>query len=275
VKTNEANDLKLQNRALIEENARFRALSEKLLSHAAFRPFLDEISRDPELAQSLSKISGSSSQSATPTPQPSQKDVDPFSGSQQFMAQQNQNQHVGMVMMPEPQIDFSALNLGGNNWALPAGINNSQSYQVFAVTEVPEPAEPIDVAALSGKSEESVVESFSEQSKYDAPEIETPEHCKDEVAFAHSTVKQEEEPASMHQFDAADPAFTLYANTSSASATPIKFEHPVISSEKPHFELVIASDAEIKSTSDRLSKMCSRMETSFSKLDALMSSFDF
>jgi hypothetical protein len=234
---------------------------------------LDEISRDPELAQSLSKISGNSSQSATPTPQPSQKDVDPFSGSQQFMAQQNQNQHVGMVMMPEPQIDFSALNLGGNNWALPAGMTNSQSYQVFAVIEVPEPAEPIDVAALSGKSEESVVESFSEQSKYDAPEIETPEHSKDEIRFEHSAVK-EEESTSTCQFDAADPAFTLYANTSSTAA-PVKLQHPVISSEKPHFELVIATDAEVQSTSDRLSKMCTRMDASFTKLEALMSSFDF
>jgi hypothetical protein len=273
VKTNEANDLKLQNRALMEENARFRALSEKLLSHAAFRPFLDEISRDPELAQSLSKISGSSSQSATPTPQPAQKDVDPFAGSQQFMAQQNQNQHVGMVMMPEPPIDFSSLNLGGNNWPVPAGMNNFQSHQVFAVLEVPQPAE-IDLAALSGKSESSVVESFSEQSKYDAPEIETPEHSKGEVAFEHSSVKEVESETSACQFDAADPAFTLYANPSSTSA-PLKLEHPFVSSEKPHFELVIASDADIQSTSDRLSKMCTRMDASFSKLDALMSSFDF
>ncbi|KAF2423518.1 hypothetical protein EJ08DRAFT_701166 [Tothia fuscella] len=279
VKTNEANDLKAQNHALMEENARFRALSEKLLSHAAFRPFLEEISRDPELAQSLSTISGSARQSATPTPQPSHKDVDAFSGSQQFM--QQQNQHVGMVMMPEPQLDFSQLNLGGNNWALPAGMTNFQSHQVFAVMDVPEPVEPIDVAALSGKTEDTVVESFSEQSKYDYPaEIETPVHSKDEVAFAQSSAETGEESTStIYQFDESDDAFTLYANNAS-SAAPLKLEYPVISNGKPHFELVITSDSDTQSSSDRLDSICAqpskeqeaelRGQRAISKLAALL-----
>jgi hypothetical protein len=261
----------------MEENARFRALSEKLLSHAAFRPFLEEISRDPELAQSLSKISGSSRQSATPTPQ-THKDVDPYSaGSQQFMPQQNQ--HVGMVMMPEPQIDFSSLNLGGGNWGVPStGMNNFQQHQVFAVLEVPEPAEPIDVAALSGKSEKSAVESFAHDlsSKYDHPEeIETPELPKDAPA-ERTTIQSVEEPESTPcQFDESDPAFTLFAsNSSTTAAAPASFEHPVLSSEKPHFELVVASDAELKFTNDRLTKLCSRMDNSCRKLEALFAEFD-
>jgi hypothetical protein len=277
VKTNEANELKLQNRALMEENARFRALSEKLLSHAAFRPFLDEISRDPELAQSLSKISGSSRQSATPTPQ-THKDVDPYSaGSQQFMPQQNQ--HVGMVMMPEPQIDFSSLNLGGNSWGVPsAGMNNFQQHQVFAVLEVPEPAEPIDVAALSGKSEESDVETFASElsSKYDHPEeIETPELPKDAPAERTAIASIEVSEATTCQFDESDPAFTLFASTpSTSSAVPTVSEHPILLSEKPHFELVVSSDAEVQCSSDRLTKICSRMDASFRKLDALFAGFD-
>jgi len=277
VKTNEANELKLQNRALMEENARFRALSEKLLAHAAFRPFLDEISRDPELAQSLSKISGSSRQSATPTPQ-THKDVDPYStGSQQFMPQQNQ--HVGMVMMPEPQIDFSSLNLGGNSWAMPtASMNNFQQHQVFAVLEVPEPAEPIDIAALSGKSEDSTVESFAHDlsSKYDHPEeIETPELPKDAPAERTTITSVEDSEPTSCQFDESDPAFTLFASTSSTMSTaPATFEHPVLSSEKSHFELVIASDGAVQSSADRLTKICSRMDASCRKLDALFSTFD-
>jgi len=261
----------------MEENARFRALSEKLLAHAAFRPFLDEISRDPELAQSLSKISGSSRQSATPTPQ-THKDVDPYSaGPQQFMPQQNQ--HVGMVMMPEPQIDFSSLNLGGNSWAMPStGMNNFQQHQVFAVLEVPEPAEPIDVAALSGKTEESDVDSFANDlsSKYDHPEeIETPELPKDAPAERTAMASTEVSESSSCQFDESDPAFTLFANTPSMSSTaPVVSEHPVLSSEKLHFELVVASDSEVQCSSNRLTKICSRMDASFRKLDALFAGFD-
>jgi len=277
VKTNEANDLKLQNRALLDENARFRALSEKLLAHAAFRPFLDEISRDPELAQSLSKISGSSRQSVTPTPQ-THKDVDPYSaGSQQYMPQQNQ--HVGMVMMPEPQIDFSSLNLGGNTWAMPsAGMNNFQQHQVFAVLELPEPAEPIDVAALSGKSEDSVVEAFANDmsSKYDHPaEIETPELPKDAPVERTAITSVEESAPISCQFDESDPAFTLFASTSlNTSTAPVAFDHPVLSNEKPHFELLVASHAEVQCSTDRLTKICSRMDASCRKLDALLANFD-
>jgi hypothetical protein len=276
VKSNEANDLKLQNRALMEENARFRALSEKLLAHSAFRPFLDEISRDPELSRSLSEISGTNRQSVTPTPQPTQKDTDPYSaGAQQYMPQQNLNQHVGMVMMPEPQIDFSALNLGGNNWALPNGMNNFQQHQVFAVLEVPEPAEPIDIAALSGKSGSSIVESFDEYSKYDHPtEIEAPELPKDQVVLAHDK-ENEVSATSASQFDENDPAYTLYANSSSSTVTaPV--ESPTAPTEKAaiHFALVVATDADIQCSSARLEKMVARMEASFTKLDAMMANFD-
>jgi hypothetical protein len=259
----------------MEENARFRALSEKLLAHAAFRPFLDEISRDPELAQSLSKISGSSRQSATPTPQ-THKDVDPYStGSQQFMPQQNQ--HVGMVMMPEPQIDFSSLNLGGNSWAMPGAVNNFQQHQVFAVLEVPEPVEPIDVAALSGKSEDSVVESFAKDlsSKYDHPEeIETPELVKDAPAERDIIKPVEELESSSCHFDESDPAFTLFASASTVpTTTPATFE-PILSSEKPHFELVVAGESDLQCSTDRLTKLCSRMDASCRKLDAILESFD-
>ena len=129
MKVNECNDLKMQNRALMEENARFRSLAEKLLGHAAFRPFLEELSHDPEIAQSLNSVANGSS--ATPTPQQTKKDVDPFNfNSQQFLSP-TQNQHVGMVLMPEPQIDLSSLNLGGNNWGMPSmGMNNFQQPQV-------------------------------------------------------------------------------------------------------------------------------------------------
>jgi hypothetical protein len=40
MKSNECNELRTQNRSLMEENARSRAFIERLLRHQAFTPFL-------------------------------------------------------------------------------------------------------------------------------------------------------------------------------------------------------------------------------------------
>src|ERR1700759_4238111 len=59
-KTNEAAEYKRMNSALMQENARYKLLAEKLLAHSAFHPFLEELSRDPALAETLSSVSASS-----------------------------------------------------------------------------------------------------------------------------------------------------------------------------------------------------------------------
>jgi hypothetical protein len=272
-KVNECNDLKIQNRALMEENARFRTLAEKLLAHAAFRPFLEELSHDPELAHSLSQITSSNHVTSTPASQGSKKDVDPYHhNAQQFLSPQ-QNQHVGMALMPEPQIDFSSLNLGGNRWAMPnMGMNNFQQHQVFAVLEVPEPAEPIDVAAISGK--DSIVEEFtSESTKYDCPaEIEVPTLSREESV-------EESKPMTC-QFDENDPAFTLFASSSPTPAEPVNVKQSIedlaaeIPCEKPsHFELIISSETKSIYATLQLEKKCAKMDAACNKLDALFSSF--
>jgi len=272
-KVNECSELKNQNRALMEENARFRTLAEKLLAHAAFRPFLEELSHDPELAHSLSQISSSSHTPPTPAPQGSKKDMDPYNhNAQQFLSPQ-QNQQVGMVLMPEPQIDFSALNLGGNQWAMPGmGMNNYQQHQVFAVLEVPEPAEPIDVVAMSGK--DSIVEEFTtETTKYECPaEIEVPALSEDEQI--------EESKPMVCQFDENDLAFALFASTSSIPSEPITVQHSIealaaeIPCEKPsNFELITSSETASIYATLHLEKKCAKMEAACSKLDALFSSF--
>jgi len=267
-KVNEAAELKLQNRALMEENARFRSLSEKLLAHAAFRPFLEELSRDPEIASSFAAVVNNSvptsnSQSATPQPQ-IKKDVNPyenFNNGQQFNAQNTQ--HVGMTLVPEPQVDFSQLSWGIGNMGL------QQNMQVFAVTEIPE--EPVDVAALSGKytSEEDIVseETFGSV-KADLPtEIETPTQAKDTPA-AIETV----------EFDAEDPSYTLFAS----SPAPTTASEPTLDdamnllsqlpTEKPsQFETVSANEETEMSTV--FDKSCARLDAACRRLDALFSSF--
>ncbi|QDS77780.1 hypothetical protein FKW77_005325 [Venturia effusa] len=266
-KVNECNDLKMQNRALMEENARFRTLAEKLLAHAAFRPFLEELSHDPELAHSLSAISNHTTTSA---PQP-KKDADPY--TQQAHQYQQQHQHVGMTMIPETQLDFSTLNIGGNQWAMPS--NSMGQYlqpQVFTV-EVPEMVEPLDIAALSGKSDD-IIEEFTSSSdvKADLPtEIEIPSISSEEAEV-------EETSGIESHFDENDPAYTLFATSlSSAPVVSVSAEVSIedlaarIPTEKEgNFELVTSSD--ICATLS-MEKSIARMDAACKQLDSLFDSF--
>ena len=277
MKVNENNELKTQNRALMDENARFRELTVKLLRHPAFTPFLEDISRDPALSDSLNKVTSSmnASAAAEPTPTPTvRKDVNPFS--------QNENLHIGMATIPETQLDFSALNLNGNsnNWAM-AGMNGFgfQQPQVFAVLEIPEgPAEPLDTEALSGKGEESFFERFTsvEDNKEDYPVLQTPTALapKAEEAVVDESV----------EFDESDPAFALYADipVRSSSAAALAQQEPVesifgdIAPEKAfaRFELVLSNGSYAVALEERLAFLCARAERPFQHLQAMSSQFD-
>lgn len=273
MKVNECQDLKMQNRALIEENARFRGLAEKLLGHAAFRPFLEDLSRDPEMAASLSTVVGGSQSAPS---QQIKKDADPYNvNSQQFLSpnQNNQNQHVGMTLIPETQIDFSSLNLGTNNWNMQStmGMNGAYQSQVFAVLEVPE--EPINVAALSGKGEETVEEQETtfETCKYDCPtEIETPEVSKDMPTIEAKETETTESTSSL--FDEQDPSFTLYATVSTSAPSILDNAFTLLSqlpAQKPtQFTLTNETDSTFE-------KQCAKLDASCRRLDAMFASFRF
>src|ERR1700761_4835074 len=110
-KTNEAAELKRMNHALMQENARFKVLAEKLLAHSAFHPFLEELSRDPALADTLSSVSACSVALQQSRSQMA-KDMDPFAGNQQFVPPSSNETTVGMTLIPEMPVDLSALNLG-------------------------------------------------------------------------------------------------------------------------------------------------------------------
>lgn len=254
-KTQEAADLKVENRALIEENARFRSLAEKLLRHPAFHPFLDEMSRDPALAESL-KMAGSSMQ----------KDLDPY--AQQFV---QENQHVGMALVPEPQLDFSALNLGGNpNWNVQRahGLPMFHQPQVFAVLELPQPEpQSLDLEAMSGKTESALPTLEEEKAEY--PEIEERETVKEDVPAPVQAVEAEEQEWS---FDPADESVALFAN-SPRSTLPQPSEPVTIDlSEKPHFELVV-SKGDDERLARKLEKMVAKIEGTMKKIEGLVGSY--
>jgi len=222
LKTNEANELRVQNRAILEENARSRAFIEKLLRHPAFHPFLDDLSRDPALSQSLNA-------------QAPQQQMSAMEGQVQTGLQprknSNQMQQNSMPMIPEQQSqpDLSGLNLSSTAddlWASGnMGFNFNQT-QIFAVTELPET--PIDVEALTGKPAESALPELTSDSKVDYPVIErapVPTQQKGQLpsvpeespaAEATKTVVDSSEDTSDI---AQDPDFALYVNNSAPAST--------------------------------------------------------
>ena len=272
-KASEVNDLKMENRALAEENARYRAFAEKLLRHQAFHPFLDELSRDPAFAESLSKMAqGPSTQSHDA------KDVDPYSAqSQSFLPQDNQ--HVGMAIVPEPQVDFSSLNIGGNgNWVMQQahGLPMFQQPQVFAVLEVPEP-EPLDLSAITGKGE-PVLATFDEE-KADYPELEAPSTVKADVpSVPESKTAQPADEEKEWDFPEDDDSVALYANTRSTPKPASSESSTLIAvaalTEKPHFELVVVSEEHNVRLQERLEKMIAKLDVTCNRIAALTSRFN-
>jgi hypothetical protein len=202
-------------------------------------------------------------------PQQQQKDVDPYS-AQQFLPQDNQ--HVGMALVPEPSLDFSSLNLGGNGWGVQQahGLPMFQQPQVFAVLELPEP-EPLDLSAISGKSEPALPTIDEEKAEY--PELETPATVKEDLP-APVDVKAVEEDEPQWTFDENDESVALFAN-SSRSTMPKPSEPAIDLNPKPHFELVLVSDEENMRLQERLDKMVAKVDVTVNRIANMISRFDF
>lgn len=277
MKTNEANELRTQNMALMEENARSRAFIERLLRHQAFTPFLEELSHDESL-QPKPATSNMSSASTTPTPTPARKESSGFDGMPfNGMPTQPQNHHIGMTLIPETPVDISMLNINNSAYGIEgAGSFNFQQPQVFAVLELPEgPTNPIDCDVLSGKGYSSIFsaeDSTVEEVKPDFPVIERPV----ESAKAPEAVEEEEQ----------DPEFDLYYSSPAPSSSPISSvaapleEHESLfgdaNPEKvfAHFELFISDDAADERLMARFERQCARMNTVYQRLTDLTSHLD-
>ncbi|KAF2442694.1 hypothetical protein P171DRAFT_486680 [Karstenula rhodostoma CBS 690.94] len=239
VKTNECNELRTQNRALLEENARSRAFIERLLRHQAFTPFLEELSRDEglEAKPTMPTLSGST----TPTPTPVRKDASAYQ-NQQFGAMSRPQ--VGMTLIPETPLDMSMLNLNPTSWAMNNGSSsfNYQQPQVFAVTELPAgPTNPLDVDVLSGKGYSSIFaaedDASNEQVKADYPVVE------------RAMPSEKSSPVEADEDE--DAEFDLYNSapvSTSAAAAPTIEDHESlfgdVNSEKAfaHFQLQISDE---------------------------------
>jgi len=268
LKTNDANELRDQNHALMEENARYRAFTEKLLRHPAFQPFLEDLSRDPALNESLAAppmpttLPSVPSQSSAPAPQ--HKDMNPYQ-------QHSENLHIGMATIPETQVDLSM-----NNWNMPSmnGFNFQQP-QVYSVLELPQgPAQPIDTDVLSGKGCGSLSEPEPvEEVKPDFPVVERP--------AAEATSTEETSEADEEDFD---PDFALFYNSSAPASSPAAFDEfePIfghIAPEKAfaHIELFVSEerdDTESQRLMERFERQTARMEVVFQRMQAMTSCLD-
>ncbi|KAH2185827.1 hypothetical protein KXW61_008891 [Aspergillus fumigatus] len=278
-RTNEAHELRLQNRVLYEENARLTDLARMLLSSPHFSQFLDEMSVNgvptPNLPQSQSQV---------PQSQPQQQQQQQPPQQQQQQQQQNkpqsqpqpmgqppmqasivrdptpnhsipvpQNPQVGMVMVPNQPMDVSAMGLNNSAWN--TGIDMSYgNTPVFAVLEVPEgPA--LDTEMLSGKSSTLFRTCLPEVSsaKDEIPMIERPPNTKEETNDSPVGVENPD-----IQFDESDPAFALFADSpakASSSDSPVEFPCTIRSEKSsPAFELVVENES--KATADRFIVLC-------------------
>jgi hypothetical protein len=252
---NENNDLRSQNRALLEENTRLSDLTRMLLSSPSFSGFLDTLASNPQAAQTAQAVQ-------QPQPQQQQleqpqrqirKDINPYAAQQQM-----QQQQIGMAMIPEHNMDFSMLDLNEN------GAFTYQP-QVFSVLSLPEAV--IDTEILSGKSS-SFTSHTSDDEKVELPKVERmPVSEAEKVELP--TVEDEE-------FDA-DPAFALYASSPPTTVTKSKPELDLsflanLSLKPSNFELVVVPEVD-QATADaamrRVERISADMDACLERLSRL------
>ena len=252
MKVQEANDLRVQNRQLMEENTRLSDLTRMLLSSQAFSGFLNELSQNGMPAPSTAALAA-----PQPQPQPTKKDVNPHQAARQA---QNQQTQVGMTIIPESTLDFSMLeSIPTSNWNTGLGMN---SYQVCAVTEIPEgPA--IDIGSLSGKKAHDITTSITSAVK-DYPVLQFPPVIKQQ-AFSLPTTEVNKDA----ELD--DVAFTLFVDQPTVSPLAIVGQPPKCDLPSSHTLSLSApsttEDSEVEE--DRwptLENMCSTLDASFENL---------
>ncbi|KAJ9143379.1 BZIP transcription factor [Pleurostoma richardsiae] len=276
-KVTENGDLRAQNRALIEENKRLSDLTRMLLSSPSFSDFLDRLSANPSMvpqSQPQQQQQQQQPQLEQQRPQEQQrqvpKDVNPYAAQQQI-----QQQQIGVAMIPEHHLDFSALSMDG----LPSAEPYTFTPQVYnAVLDTPD---TIDASVLSGKSSNFVGRFDSEDEKVEMPVIERPAPVEAEKPIAPEIAVVVDEAFEN------DPDFALYHDSPAPSSVEMEAEEPVeldvdgfshvdifggIEPEKvlARYELVDASEEEaaaviamarVQRISASLEAVCARLES--------------
>ena len=230
----------------MDENTRLSDLTRMLLSSPSFSGFLDTLSQNP-----------AAQQQPAPAPAPVErqvrKDINPYAAQQQM-----QQQHVGMTMIPEHNMDFSMLDLNSD------GAFSFQP-QVFSVLSMPETI--LDAETLSGKGP-AFKPLASDDEKVELPTVERAPLSKPTTVDEVETVDEE--------FDS-DPAFALFSSApKAASPAPVELDITAllagITIEKPcQYDIVVESEDDI-ATADaamrKVERMCASLESMTERLRA-------
>ncbi|KAJ5994822.1 hypothetical protein N7481_001799 [Penicillium waksmanii] len=242
-RTNEAHDLRMQNRALYEENARLNDLARMLLGSPHFSSFLSDM--PDAVAPQQPQQAPVPKEAAAPRPQ-------------EFQMQQNPQ--TNMMMVPQQGMDASmAMNNGGWNSGIDMNFGNAS---VFAVLEVPEgPA--LDAEALSGKPS-SPIDLSEGSSKNEVPALVRPEQSteKSDIGVANPDV----------EIDESDPAFALFLDSPPVAISSDVPAFDGVQSEKAsQFELVVDSTEVSASAKSRFNSFCNNMEAAFQRVSSVTS----
>jgi hypothetical protein len=241
----------------MEENTRLTDLTRMLLSSPSFSGFLDTLAQNP------------AAQQQQPTPAPAQvqqsenrqvrKDINPYAAQQQVQHQQ----HIGMAMVPEQNMDFTILN---------SDVNFSYQPQVFSVLSMPETV--IDSEILSGKTPSFSPPLLSEDEKVELPVVQrAPVPAPAEIEVE---VKAKEIEVVDEEFDA-DPAFALFTAPSPPISRPQDMDTiaellAAIPAKQQHFSLVVRSEVskdEAEAAMGRVNRLCEGIERVADKLRTL------
>lgn len=223
-KSTENDELRAKNQELMKENAQLHELTRTLLSSSAFSEFLNEVGGMPSApTKSATPVPPKSSAVKVEQPVPSvPKDVNPNrAASHQAQNQQSDQPYIGMTMIPEQQIDYTAFDNNMNSW------NGMGSYDmhVFAVTSLPESPviDGLELGHLSDKSSNTLVDSWSlDTRKADSPQKIEP--MPDVTQFSQAAESETDDASDAEPFDESDPDFALFADGSTSTertASPV------------------------------------------------------
>lgn len=269
-RTNEAHELRMQNRALYEENARLTDLARMLLSSPNASQLLDDSN-----AHGLQQVAQPVQQQSQPQQQPQQPQQPtmvqppmpsniPKETPQDFTMQQNSQ--LSMVMVPQQGMDVPTMGMNSGGWN--SGIDmNYANASVFAVTEVPEPPSvDTDLLTLKDSSLASILPQASSRGKEGPvlealPEIEVSKEG--DAGVANPDV----------EIDESDPAFALFLDSPSApvvNETPApSFEGVRAEKDSPKYQLIVEGEA--RSAQNSLAAFCLSMEAAFQRVSSITS----
>ena len=279
-KSQEADELRAKNEALMVENARLGDLTRMLLSSPAFSSFLADLSGTgaPNPITDLSRLQSHASTSQS-QPSAARKDVNPNQVAPRQTQPQGQN---NLTMIPEESsFDYTTTESANTGYTdnMDFGLYDAQ---VYAVTEVPQgPAvDTMRFANLHGKSSNFVGPCPSVDDIKDEPltiESMPPAVGKMEMPEPIET------PIVDLDIEASDPAFALFIDQPIPSSTaPLCAVAPEdrifgeIELEKAfgRVELIVEDESkdseEISSaTIERFERLCSRLDAASARILAI------